>query len=171
MSGIPRTAPHYGIPWDDLISYPVEIVPAGDASEASIISSLALPSNYSSGEASSRQLFVSFDGEPDTSYNDVYRLNDTIPIRLNANIDHPGNPIDISSIAYYGTVTSGKLLAGDVDPVPGSLTVQVRRTANPFDLSPTWELSTVPPTGPGNAKVSWSPDGEIAYCGTGQSPK
>jgi hypothetical protein len=148
--------------------YPVEIADAGDAPDVSwFSSSLALPSNYTSEAASSRRLFVSYDREPDAD-DDVYRLDDTIVVRLKANIDHPGNPIDISSIAYYGTTSSGKLLAGDVEPVTGSLTVQVRRTEEPFDASPDWEEATVPPTGPGNAKLAWSPDGQIVYCGTGQ---
>jgi hypothetical protein len=154
--------------WNNLPSYPVEIVPAGDASGVSYIhSSLALPSDYSSDDEAKRQLFVSFDSYPDTSYDDVYWLNDTTVTQLNAD---NGTPINIASIAYYGTVEEGKLLAGDADPIVGSLTVQVRRTSNPFDLSPTWQLSSVPPTGPGNAKVGWSPDGELVYCGTGQSP-
>ena len=150
--------------WNDLTNYPVEIAPAGDGSDVSwFSSSLALPSNYSSLQESSRWLFVSYDREPDAG-DDVYLLDDTLPVRLNAaggsDID-----IDISSIAYHGTTSSGKLLAGDADPT-GSKTVQVRRAAEPFDASTTWELSTVPSTGPGNAKLGWSPDGQIAYCGT-----
>jgi hypothetical protein len=153
--------------WNTLAGYPVEIIPDGDAPGVSFLrSSLALPSDYSSDEASSRQLFASCDREPDAD-DDVYWLDDTTTYRMNAD---GGNAINISSISYYGTTDSGKLLVGDADPVAGSLTVQVRRTSDPFDPSPTWQLSSVPPTGPGNAKVSWSPDGEIAYCGTGQSP-
>jgi len=153
--------------WNSLDDYPVEIADAGDGTEVSYIhSSLALPSNYSSDEAESRQLFVSFDSEPDTTYDDVYWLNpETKMIRLNVD---DGNPINIASIAYYGTTMSGTLLAGDVNPDSSLKRAQVRRI-EPFDLSPTWELSTVPPTGPGNARVGWSPDGEVAYCGTGQS--
>ncbi len=154
--------------WNTLEGYPVEIAPAGDgATEGTIVhSSLALPSDYSSGEASSRQLFVGYNREPDAN-DDVYCISDASPFRLDAD---GGADIDISSIAYYGTATSGKLLAGDVNPIPGSLTVQVRRATDPFDVAPTWELATVPPTGPGNAKLGWSSDGKIAYCGTGQSP-
>ena len=153
--------------WNTLAGYPVEIMSAGDGPGVSLLhSSLALPSDYSSEEALSRQLFVSCDREPDADDN-VYWLDDTTLHRMNAG---GGSAINISSISYYGTIDSGKLLAGDAEPVAGSLTVQVRRTSNPFTASPIWNLATVPPTGPGNAKVSWSPDGEIAYCGTGQSP-
>ncbi len=153
--------------WNSLEDYPVEIAPAGDGPAVSrVYSSLALPSDYSSDEASSRQLFISYDREPDAN-DDVYGVIDASPFRLDAD---GGSDIDISSIAYYGTVDKGTLLAGDVNPVAGSLTVQVRRTTDPLDSSATWELATVPPTGPGNAKVGWSSDGKIAYCGTGQSP-
>ncbi len=153
--------------WNALAGYPVELAPAGDAPGVSRVhSSLALPSNYSGDRAESRQLFVSYDRAPDAG-DDVYRLNDATPYRLDAD---GGAALDISSIAYNGTLTSGTLLAGDVNPDAGSLTVPVRRTDDPFDLSPSWELATVPPTGPGNARVGWSPDGKIAYCATSQSP-
>jgi len=144
--------------------YPVEIADAGDATSVSFTSSLALPSNYSSLQQSSRRLFVSYDREPDADDN-VYFLEDTLGVRLD--LDN-GNAIDISSIAYHGTTNSGVLLAGDVSPT-GTSTVQVRRATEPFNAATTWELATVPPTGPGNAKLGWSPDGQIAYCGTGKS--
>jgi hypothetical protein len=152
--------------WNIFSDYPVEIAPAGDDFGASVNASLALPSNYSGNDDDLRKLFVSYERHPDAS-DDVYRLDDTVPHRLNAN---GGANIDISSIAYYGTTTSGKLIAGDVNRVAGSVTVQVRRTSNPFDSSPTWHLASVLPSGPGNAKVSWRPGGYSAYCGTGQSP-
>jgi len=144
--------------------YPVEIADAGDAIGVSFASSLALPSNYSSLQQSSRWLFVSYDREPDADDN-VYFLEDTLVVRL----DVDGvNPIDISSIAYHGTTSSGVLLAGDVSPT-GTGTVQVWRATGPFNAATTWELATVPPTGPGNAKLGWSHDGQIAYCGTGKT--
>jgi hypothetical protein len=154
-------------------TYPVEIAELGDVPSVgddvgvSINSSLALPSNYSSSEASTRWLFVSYDRQPTDAGDDVYLLEDDIAVRLD--VDN-GNAIDISSIAYHGTTSSGILLAGDVEPVAGSLTVQVRQATEPFDAATTWEEAIVPPTGPGNAKLGWSPDGQIAYCGTGQLP-
>jgi hypothetical protein len=153
--------------WDSLAGYPVEIVSAGDGfGISSLNSSLALPSDYSSEEASSRQVFVSYNREPDAE-DDVYWLDDITVHRMSAD---GGNAINISSLSYYGTVSSGELLVGDSDPVSGSVTVQVRRTSNPFSEYPAWRLSSVAPTGPGNAMVSWGPDGEIAYCGTSQRP-
>jgi hypothetical protein len=153
--------------WNNIAGYPVEITPAGDGVGVSWVhSSLALPSNYSSTEAVSRQLFASHDREPNTSYDDVYRLEDATVHRLNV---AGGSAISISSIAYKGNLLSGALLAGAAEPT-GGFNVQVWRTSQPWDLTPTWEESSVPPTGPGNAMVGWSLDGEIAYCGTGQIP-
>jgi len=163
--------------WNDLTNYPVKIWDTtdgpegayGDADDVSYIySSLALPANYSGSEASTRRLFVSYDREPTDAGDDVYLLNDTDVARLDVD---GGSAIDISSIAYHGTTSSGVLLAGDVSPT-GSSTVQVWRTSYsyPFSTPLTWEESSVPPTGPGNARLGWSPDGKIAYCGTGQLP-
>jgi hypothetical protein len=159
--------------WNDLTNYPVEIAQVGDVSSGGdaigvsyIHSSLALPSDYSAEEASSRWLFVSYDREPDTG-DDAYLIDNNYGVRLD--VDN-GNATDISSIAYSGKIDSGVLLAGDVEPVTGSLNVQVRRATEPFDASITWEEAIVPPTGPGNAKLGWSPDGQIAYCGTSQLP-
>jgi len=156
--------------WDSFDGYPVEIAAAGDGIDVvSIKSSLALPSNYSSEDELSRPLFVSYNREPDDG-DDVYLIDEDTRYRLDAN---GGVDINIAAISYHGTTDSGTLLAGDVDPVAGTLTVQVRRTENPFARypeSPEWHKASVPPTGPGNAVISWSPDGKIAYCGTGQSP-
>jgi hypothetical protein len=158
--------------WNDVGGYPVEVATAsspsaGDAPGVSrISSSLSLPLNYSASREPSRRLFVSYDRVPDAN-DDVYLLADDTVSRLKAG---GGAAIDISSIAYYGTATSGTLLAGDVSPVGASPTVQVRRTSDPFESSPAWDLSAIPPSGPGSAKVSWSPDGELVYCGTSQSP-
>jgi len=153
--------------WDSFDGYPVEIAAAGDAAGVAWVnSSLALPSDYSSEDELSRRLFISYDREPDAG-DDVYLIDGDTAHRLEVN---GGADIDIAAISYHGTTDSGTLLAGDVDPVAGTLTVQVRRTENPFDLLPEWHEANVPPTGPGNAKVSWNPDGTIAYCGTSQSP-
>jgi len=170
-----RDTPSGTTSWNTTAGYPVEVgtpasPSAGDAPGVSrIVSSLALPSGYSSIQLSSMRVFASYNREPDALIpnDDVYRLDGATPSRLNAN---GGAAINIASLAYYGTLIKGELLAGDVNPVPGSLTVQVRWTANPFDLSPSWQLASQPPSGPGNAQVSWSSDGTVAYCGTGQSP-
>lgn len=153
--------------WDSFDDYPLEIAAAGDAADvAQIYSSLALPSDYSSEDESSRRLFISYDREPDAG-DDAYLIDEDISYRLDAN---GGADINLASISYHGTTDSGTLLAGDADAVATTLTVQVRRTEEPFDQYPEWDTASVPPTGPANAVVSWNPDGTIAYCGTSQSP-
>ena len=153
--------------WDSFDDYPLEITAAGDAADVAFISSsLALPSDYSSEDEPSRRLFISYDREPDAG-DDVYLIDEDTPYRLDAN---GGADINLASVSYHGTTDSGTLLAGDADPVATTLTVQVRRTEEPFDQYPEWETASVPPTGPGNAVVSWNPEGTIAYCGTSQSP-
>lgn len=162
--------------WNTVTGYPVEVATTsspslGDAPGVSqITSSLALPSDYvflPSTLESSRRVFVSYDRKPNAN-DDVYRLDNIIPYRLNAN---GGNAANISSIAYFGTLRDGKLLAGDASNITGSLTVQVRRTSEPFESPPDWSPASQPPSGTGNAKLSWSPDGKVAYCGTSQSPR
>jgi len=153
--------------WDSFDDYPLELATAGDgAGIAPINSSLALPSDYSSKDEASRSLFVSYDCEPDAG-DDIYLIDEDATNRLDAD---GGTDIDIASISYHGTLNSGTLLAGDVAPVTATFPVQVRRTEEPFDQHPKWYTASVPPTGPGNALVSWNPDGSIAYCGTSQSP-
>ncbi len=150
--------------------YPVAIdTAAGDSvGVTEIISSLALPSNYSTTDTDTMRLFVSYDRIPDAviANDDVYRINETTVTRLNA---HGGAAIDISSISFQGTTTSGKLIAGDAGPSIAPATVQVRRMNNPWNIAPTWYTATLPPSGPGNAKVMWGSDGTV-YCGTGQNP-
>ncbi|MCK4723597.1 MAG: PQQ-like beta-propeller repeat protein, partial [Dehalococcoidia bacterium] len=156
-----------GTSWDSFDDYPLEIATAGDgAGIVPINSSLALPSDYSSEDESSRRLFISYDREPDAG-DDIYLIDEDTTHRLDAN---GGADINIASISYHGTTNSGMLLAGDAGPVTATFTVQVRRTEEPFDQYPKWYTASVPPTGPGNAMVSWNPDGTIAYCGTSQSP-
>jgi len=163
----------------DYPNYPVSITNSGD--EASppvpiVISCISLPSNFvgstdDPGMSDRRKVFVSYNRNPDsTSNNDVYRIDDTVSSgniceRLNA---AGGTGIDIASIAYYGTATEGKLIAGESIAAGG--TVQVRRTMNPLETPalPAWIQAEQPPTGPGNAMVAWNNDGTIALCGTGQ---
>ncbi len=157
--------------WNTFSGYPVEIATAaspsgGDAAGVLITAALALPSDFDGSDEDLRQLLVSYDREPDAS-DDIYRIENTSVYRLNVN---SGAAIDLTTISYFGTMSSGKLLAGDKNPVSGTAAVRVRRTTNPWSTSPTWLLASAPPSGPGNASVSWSPEGDLAYCGTGQSP-
>ncbi|MHB8104358.1 MAG: hypothetical protein ACYDG5_02310 [Dehalococcoidales bacterium] len=160
--------------WNNAVfaGYPVAVgaASAGDAvGVLQISSSLGVPSNFSTSDTDLMRLFISYNRDPDAvpANEDVYRIDDTTVYRLNTN---GGASINISSLDYYGTTMAGKLLTGDVSQIGISLTVQVRRTANPFNLAPTWYVASLPPSGPGNARVRWSPDGSTAYCGTGQIP-
>jgi hypothetical protein len=156
--------------WDAYSDYPLEIgttssPSAGDAADVSLTASLAVPSDFSATDETLRQFFVSYDRSPDAS-DDVYRIDDTTVTRLDA---AGGAVINIASLAYNGTTDSGQLLAGLVDPLAGSRAVQVRRTLDPLDTSPKWSPAAAPPSGPGNARVSWNPEGDSAYCGTSTS--
>jgi len=157
--------------WNGITGYPARVDPWGDGPGVSnIISRIALPSDYSGDKSTSRKVFVSYNRQPDAN-DDVYRFDDATWYRLNV----ASGPADnISSIAYYGTLKSGKLLAGESNPStdPAEKMVQVRRTLNPLGNpigSPgttTWTKATQPPSGPGNAQVAWRSSG-TAFCGTG----
>ncbi len=136
--------------------YPVEICQAGaDTPGSPLISAeLTLPSDYSGSHMTSRHVYAYWSG------GDIYRLDDTICHQL-----YVGGGA-ISSIAYYGTSSQGKLLAGTRMAIPGELKTQVYFTSSPQSGAPVWQPSLKPPTGPNEAQVAWSPDGTVAYCGT-----
>jgi len=149
--------------WNGFAGYPVEICQSGQDTPGTPLTyaDLALPSDYSGSRPSHRHVYACWSdtgGNPD---DDVYRLDDTACYRLMVrNI--------ICSLAHYGMFSRGKLLAGaavssvtDIFQGP-----QVYCTFNPQATCPTWQSSLKPPTGPGQARVAWSPDGKEAYCGT-----
>jgi hypothetical protein len=152
---------------DYIPGYPVPIgsLLGDDIGVTGIVSSIALPSDYGgmSSKPTDRKVLVSCDREPTNPLtaldNGIYRLDDaTQQWQLL-------NNIAISSIAYFGTLQSGKLIAGD--------TTQVRRLFDPFYATPppiSWQTANQPPSGPGNAQLAWSNDGTVAFCGTGQIP-
>lgn len=156
--------------WNGPAGYPLVIDTVGDAPGVSrIVSTIALPSDYNGTIATSRKVFVSYNRQPDAN-DDVYRFDDVAKDRLGV---AGGGPIDICSIAYFGTLTSGKLLAGAANQV-GPSSVPVWRTLNPLGTpigtpnTTTWNIATQPPSGPGNAQVGWSYQGTVAFCGTGR---
>jgi photosystem II stability/assembly factor-like uncharacterized protein len=158
--------------WNDFAGfaeYPVWINPVlGDASDEHIASSIALPSDYSGTDIKSRMVFVSCNTTQNDSANDVYRIYDNLSPQVIRLCVAGGAGADISSIAYYGTVKAGKLLAGGVDRVPPlpSFSVNLWRTTINEKGDVSWTLATQPPTGPGNAQVAWRSSG-TAFCGTG----
>ncbi|MGB8706828.1 MAG: hypothetical protein WCD72_02605 [Dehalococcoidia bacterium] len=168
--------------WDTVIGYPVQLwdanfAVAGNSPTASqiITADLELPSDFSGQDIALRRFYVSTDAIP-TVQSGVYRVDDNVPHRIN-----PPTTGRISSIAYFGTYTSGVLLAGEVtaDPALGlgkQSVVNVWRTSNSTaGTTPTWLKSDAnkSPTGGGNsgyananAQVVWNSNGTRAYCGT-----
>ncbi|MGA9047393.1 MAG: hypothetical protein WB588_00160 [Dehalococcoidia bacterium] len=162
--------------WNDPSSYPnypVPIVKESIAFPINIIySSIALPSNYGGASQITRKEFVSYSRIGDAS-NDVYRVDDGINQVDRLKVTD-ATSMNISSIAYFGTLISGKLLAGFVEPTPMvSNVVQVKWSVNPLGTPPgspgtvVWFKANQPPSGPGNAQVAWSYSGAVGFCGTG----
>jgi len=155
--------------WNTAAGYPVMVgtvaSPSGDAPGVTgVVSSLALPSNFSGAAPATTKAFVSYDRTPNAN-DDVYRIDNTIVTRLNA---AGGAVIDLTSIAYQGSTTSGKLLAGSKLPAAG-IYAEVLISLNPLVVGSTWTAPSQRPTGPGNARVRWS-GSSTAYCGTSSSP-
>ena len=157
------------VTWNIWTDYPVEIAKSGEDSPPSPLTyaSLALPSDYFGGDAAARRVYASWsDGVGGNANDDVYRLDDTTVVRLDA-----GSGIEFvcSSLAYWGTCDEGKLLAGrraSAWSAPMASSVQVRSTFEPQVRFPTWRNSRKPPTGVNEAQVTWSADGKVTYCGT-----
>lgn len=142
-----------------------------------ITADLELPSDFSGQAMSLRRCYISIDDAGATGTAGIYRFDDTAGYWL-----MPATTTKrISSIAYYGTYTSGKLLAGEVLGNPCSATVMTWFTDSPTTCPiPCWYPTIKPPTGAagtdnctgsgyGNAQIAWSPDGSIAYVGTASS--
>ncbi len=128
-----------------------------------LTATIALPRDYSGADATRRRLYVAWNSQPQTSGGhagspDAYRIDDTTVVRLNTN---GGANIPLTSLTYSGTAASGTLWAGEATGSPETASVQVRRTTNPQASPPSWQLSAKPPTGPGNALLSTTPDGKV----------
>ena len=144
------------ITWNSWTGYPVEIGQAGTPLNHADI---ALPSNYSGSNPYSRRVFASWN--KNNPGRDVYQVSDYQVYRMNA-------PEPIASIAYRGSISSGKLMAGAAKCQGGGGCWQVQTyfSANPTSMYPGWLPSQKAPTGSQNAIVEWSPDGITAYAGT-----
>jgi len=158
------------IVWNSFPGYPVEICQPGSDSPGTPLTyaDLALPADYNGANPAHRHVYACWTDNPAGSTsvgnpNDsVYRLDDTIVYRLLVHNDV------ICSLAHYGRFSRGKLLAGALNARPGTFATgpQVYFSFNPQSAYPAWQESRKPPTGPGQARVAWSPDGNLAYCGT-----
>ncbi len=157
---------------------PVEITTAGANTSPKvhqvITADLKMPSDFSGQAPSLRRCYISIDDAGTTGNAGIYRFDDTVGYKLMSATATKR----ISSIAYYGTYASGKLLAGEVLGNPCSATVMTWFTDAPTTCPiPCWYPAMKPPTGAarvpasgyGNAQVAWSPDGTIAYAGTASS--
>lgn len=169
---------------------PIEIKspasPGGASPDATTIvtADLELPSDFSGQAASLRRAYVSFYSDPKDAVNQngIYRIDDTVVYVLMDTTDETQK--DISSITYVGTYASGKLLAGERWGYPCTASVPTWFTDSPTVCPiPCWYPAVKPTTGAanqgtcspgskdgyGNAQVAWSPEGDLAFVGTGSA--
>lgn len=142
--------------WNSATGYPVEIAQTGSPLN---YADIALPADYSTANPYARQVFASW--SRGSTQHDVCRISDYQLYRI-------GAPEAISSIAYYGSARSGKLLAGAARCAAGGGCYQVQTyfTTSAVSGYPAWLPSQKAPTGSRAAMVGWSPDGITAYAGT-----
>ena len=143
------------ITWNSSTGYPVEI---GQAGSPLNYADIALPADYSTADPYGRQVFASWNKG---SAHDIIRISDYQVYRI-------GAPEAVSSIAYYGSTRSGKLLAGAARCRGGGGCYQVQTylSGNAVSNYPAWQPGQKAPTGSRAAMVGWSPDGITAYAGT-----
>ena len=167
--------------WNTDTGWPVEMcVPdqcGGNTSgEDRIISgNVALPSDFVGTSGEQRIIFTAYDSNGTAQgasqlLDDVYRLNDTMVTKLR--LPEYGSSTRISSIAYTGSVETGKLLAGEVAADSVRAASKVWTCYDPLSSCPTWKLSLKPPTGGGgtgyaNVQLAWTSAGSKAFAATG----
>ncbi len=156
--------------WNNSSGYPVQISQSGQDTPGTPLTyaDIALPADYNGSSPGNRHVYACWTDNPPgltsagNPNDDVYRIDDTVCYRLYVRNDV------VCSLAHYGFFSGGKLLAGAVSASTVSLFrgPQVYFAADPNSQYPTWQSSQKPPTGPGQARVAWSADGRVAYCGT-----
>jgi len=141
-----------------------------------ITADLELPNDFSGQAPGTRRGYISID-DNGAGNAGIYRFDNTTVYNLMTSTATRR----ISSIAYYGTYVSGKLLAGEILGNPCTATVMTWFTDSPTTCPiPCWYSAMKPPTGAagtdncagsgyGNAQVAWSPDGSTAYVSTASS--
>ncbi len=149
--------------WNSASGYPVELCNPGAGTPGTPLNyaDISLPADYTSSSAYSRHAFVCWSRNHPSQ--DVYHVVDAIAYRMIA-------PEPIASIAFWGTMNRGKLMAGAARcQGSGCFQVQTYFTGNPMSVCPScpmWQPSQKAPTGQSNARVAWSANGNIAYAGT-----
>ena len=147
-----RDPPSQTTTWDstsDYPGYPVTIISSDNITTPGIQSNIALPSDYGGANPATRLAFLSYRNvNPiNSGSNDIYKIDDDASQRVQRLNVNGGAPVNISSIAYFGTQKSGKLLAGLTDP-SGPNVAQVKWTVNPLGtpLGPPAQPSGTTPT-------------------------
>jgi len=143
--------------------------------------SLQLPADFSGQSASLRRAYIALDAyaAPKTRQDGIYRVDDTtvyVLMDTTTNADK-----SIYTIAYFGTYTSSKLLAGERMGFPCTATVPTWFTDSPTTCPiPCWYPALKPTTGAANvvcsllkngvgaAIVDWNADGRLGYVSTGR---
>lgn len=168
--------------WKSGLGYPVMIRASDNRSpdrSQIITADLELPFDFSGSDPGTlRRYFVSFDARDGATYfSGIYRVDNNLLFQLMySTVVPPAIPEQrISSIAYYGTYASGKLIAGETTTEVNRGTVDIWLCSDPFALAvpPGWRISSAmkSPTGGGtsgraNALVHWDARGDKVYCGT-----
>ncbi len=150
----------------------VESVGSSPKANQIISADLSLPYSFTGQVSTDRRYFISIDCTLASA--GIYRFDDSVGYKLmNANSSKR-----ISSLAYYGDSSSGKLLAGEVLGTMCTASVMTWFTDSPFScVVPCWHPAVKPATGGagnvgctghsyGNARVAWSRDGSTAFTGT-----
>ncbi len=162
----------------------VEVAPATTPNSALawqlIDANLELPSDFSGQAASLRRAYISTDSNA-AAQDGIYRIDDqTVYVLMDTSA--AADTRRISSIAYFGTYASGKLLAGEYMGYACTATVPTWFTDSPTtcpvpcwypclkcatgaagQLQATCSLNT---RGVGNAQVAWFMNGQVALTAT-----
>jgi len=129
----------------------------GDAGAGILSSDIALPSDFDPTIVTGRRVYVVWN-QTAAGDSDVYRIDNISVYKLGIAAD-----LDLHSVSYSGTVTSGYLVAGEA-AVAGVAFVNAWYSDNPQTTAPVWAVSLKPPTGGGNCVVRVAPD--FATTGT-----
>ena len=157
------------------------------------VASLALPSDFSGQSSSLRRAFVSLFSPYDNTTDNmtgIFRIDDATPASIYSSASN--RKAQVYSIAFFGTYSSGKLLAGLVWGSPCLAVVPTLFADTPCTCAGSCLYRSLkPPTGAasqgasnsdnisiiasnaanldgvGSAIVAWNPTGSMAYAATG----